>query len=222
MRDLHALVAEVEPDVVGRPVVDGENLLAAGHALAAEVQPCHVLEALDGLCRAYAGHGDPIHAHPGHKALVVVFPGLQHGVAHNGKGRGLSHPHVPLALIPADERLLLRQLVKAVEVLDLHAIPLEFGPGIHELAAPVHHRLFDAGKDGLLVHELNGQQGGVYLPALDQAEGQLGEGQAVLAPGERHIDRDAVAECVADTDFSRRHHVHVGLYPFYSHTFSPQ
>ena len=105
---------------------------------------------------------------------------------------------------------------------DLHAIPLEVSAGVEEFPAPVHDGLLDTGEDGLLVHELDRQQGGVCLPAPDEVPGQLCENQAVLAAAERQVDRDAVVKSVPDPCRGGGDHIHVRLYPSYSHIVSPQ
>ena len=72
----------------------------------------------------------------GEERLVVIHPGPELGMVADGEGWGLPHPDVPLPAVPADEGFIAGKLIKAVEVLDLDAPPVELGAGQQKFLPP--------------------------------------------------------------------------------------
>lgn len=94
--DVYTLVAKVEPDIHGLPVINRVDGVGVRDALAAYAERRHVLEALDGFGGSDAGQHDPVPCDTRQEGLVVVHPRLEQWVVSDGEGRRLPHPQVPL------------------------------------------------------------------------------------------------------------------------------
>lgn len=123
------------------------------------------------------------------KAIVKRLLGEGKTVQEIGKQLGM-RPEEVFRLSDFSRDDFLRMMAEGV---DLYAPPLELCPSQQELPAPFLCGCFDAVKNGFLIDEHHGKQGGIYFPGLDQRIHQVGLGQAVLAPGEGHIHRYAIA-----------------------------